>query len=268
MIEDDHFFHDVTRAKEILRRVIDLNIRIEFPNGVAVYAIDDEVASLFKQAGVSTVALAVESGSDYVLNQIIKKPLKKKLIRPAVEALRRHGVLSHVFIVIGLPGEMPEHRQETLDMLIDVGFDWSHIYCAIPIFGSRLYDICADNGYIENSNQLDFINTKSVIRAPGVDPEEIEKMAYQINLTVNFVHNNNIKLGNFETAIKYFSNVCEKYPDHAFAHYFISLAYSLAGVDLIKAKEHKSRFHSIVASDPWWAKQVVKYNLEYEAVNA
>ena len=34
-----------------------------------------------------------------------KKPLKKKLIRPAVEALRRHGVLSHVFIVIGLPGE-------------------------------------------------------------------------------------------------------------------------------------------------------------------
>jgi len=268
MIEDDHFFHDVTRAKEILRRVIDLNIRIEFPNGVAVYAIDDEVASLFKQAGVSTVALAVESGSDYVLNQIIKKPLKKKLIRPAVEALRRHGVLSHVFIVIGLPGEMPEHRQETLDMLIDVGFDWSHIYCAIPIFGSRLYDICADNGYIENSNQLDFINTKSVIRAPGVDPEEIEKMAYQINLTVNFVYNNNIKLGNFETAIKYFSNVCEKYPDHAFAHYFISLAYSLAGVDLIKAKEHKSRFHSIVASDPWWAKQVVKYNLEYEAVNA
>lgn len=265
MIEDDHFFHDVARAKEILRRVIELKIRIEFPNGVAVYAIDEEVASLFRQAGVSTVALAVESGSDYVLNHIIKKPLRKKLIRPAVEALRRHGVLSHVFIVIGLPGEMPEHRQETIDMMIDVGFDWSHIYCAIPIFGSRLYDICANNGYIENPNQLDFINTKSVIRAPGVDPDEIEKMAYQINLTVNFVNNHNIKLGNYDTAIKYFTNVCEKYPDHAFAHYFISRAYRLAGVELDKAVEHKILFSKIVADDPWWAEQAKNHNLEYEA---
>lgn len=264
MIEDDHFFHDVNRAKEILRRVIDLKSRIEFPNGVAVYAIDDEVAMLFQQAGVSTVALAVESGSDYVLNHIIKKPLKKRLIRPAVEALRRHGVLSHVFIVIGLPGEMPVHREETLDMLIDVGFDWIHVYCAIPIFGSRLYDICADKGYIENSNQLDFINTKSVIRAPGVDPDEIEKMAYQMNLTVNFVNNHNIKLGNYATAIKYFTNVCDKYPDHAFAHYFLARAFRLDGTNLDKAAKHYTLFAEIVACDPWWAEQTQKYSLELE----
>lgn len=265
MIEDDHFFYDVRRAKEILRRVIELEIRIEFPNGVAVYAIDEEVASLFKQAGVSSVALAVESGSDYVLNHVIKKPLKKKLIRPAVEALRRYGVMSHVFIVIGLPGEMPEHRQETLDMMLDVGFDWAHIYCAIPIFGSRLYDICADNGYIENTNQLDFINTKSVIRAPGVDPEEIEKMAYQINLTVNFVNNHNVKLGNYATAIKYFTNVCDKYPDHAFAHYFIARTYRLAGTEPLKASFHYALFMEIVARDPWWAEQTRRYNLEFES---
>lgn len=264
MIEDDHFFHDVSRAKEILRRVIDLDIRIEFPNGVAVYAIDDEVASLFKQAGVSTVALAVESGSDYVLNHIIKKPLKKKLIRPAVEALRRHGVLSHVFIVIGLPGEMPTHRQETLEMLLDVGFDWAHIFCAIPIFGSRLYDICADNGYIENANQLDYIATKSLIRAPGVDPEEIEKLAYEINLRVNFVDNHNVKLGNYDTALKYFKNVCDKYPDHAFAHYFIAEAYRRSGIDPAKATAHYNLFADIIARDPWWAEQSKKYNLHPE----
>jgi radical SAM superfamily enzyme YgiQ (UPF0313 family) len=267
MIEDDHFFHDVSRAKEILRRMIELEIRIEFPNGVAVYAIDDEVASLFKQAGVSTVALAVESGSDYVLNHIIKKPLKKRLIRPAVEALRRHGVLTHVFIVIGLPEEMPVHRQETLDMLIDVGFDWIHVYCAIPIFGSRLYDICADNGYIENSNQLDFINTKSVIRAPGVDPDEIGNMAYQMNLMVNFVNNHNVKLGNYATAIKYFTNVCDKYPDHAFAHYFVARTYRLAGTDPVKAAQHYALFEEIISRDSWWAEQTQRYHLETDVLS-
>ena len=114
-----------------------MEIRVEFPNGVAVYAIDDEVAELFAKAGVSAVALAVESGSDHVLNNIIRKPLKKRLIRPAVEALRKFNVRSHVFIVIGLPGEQDEHRAETLQMLIDSGFDWVHVYLAMPIFGSR-----------------------------------------------------------------------------------------------------------------------------------
>ena len=46
--------------------------------------------------GVSAVALAVESGSDYVLDKLIQKPLKKRLIQPAVDALRKVGVRSHV----------------------------------------------------------------------------------------------------------------------------------------------------------------------------
>ena len=263
MIEDDHFFHDVERAKEIMRRLIEFDIRIEFPNGVAVYAIDEEVASLFAQAGVSTVALAVESGSDYVLNKIIKKPLKKRLIKPAVEALRKFGVQSHVFIVIGLPGEMPEHRNETLEMMLDSGFDWAHVYCAIPIFGSRLYDICADNGYIENTNSLDFINTKSVIRAPGVDPEEIEAMAYEMNLQANFVHNANMKVGNYKTAINYFKNVCEKYPDHAFAHYYLSEAYRKSESSSDSSEKHYKEFVRILNNDAWWMKKAEEYEIPY-----
>ena len=178
LLEDDHFFNDKDRAKQILRELAALDIRVEFPNGVAVYAIDDEVAELFSKAGVSAVALAVESGSDHVLNNIIRKPLKKRLIRPAVEALRKFNVRSHVFIVIGLPGEQDEHRDETLQMLLDSGFDWVHVYLAMPIFGSRLYDICVENGYIENTQSQDFVATKSVIRAPGVDPVKLE--AYRL----------------------------------------------------------------------------------------
>ena len=41
-------------------------------------------------------------------------------------------------------------------MLLDSGFDWVHVYLAMPIFGSRLYDICVENGYIENSSIAGF----------------------------------------------------------------------------------------------------------------
>lgn len=260
LIEDDHFFFDRERAKHILRALAALGIRIEFPNGVAVYGIDEEVSELFAKAGVSTVALAVESGSDHVLNKIIKKPLKTCMVKEKVRMLRRYGIQCHVFIVLGLPGEMPEHRKETLDLLLDVGFDWAHIFCAVPIFGSRLHEICIENAYIDQTDFLDHVNTKSVIRAPGVDPDEIEKTAYDMNLQVNFIHNHNLRTGNFETAMKYFHNVVTKYPEHALGHYFLAKAYAQAGNDQ-GACEARAKFDALVVKDTWWRGHADRYGL-------
>jgi anaerobic magnesium-protoporphyrin IX monomethyl ester cyclase len=262
LLEDDHFFNDKERAKQILRGLAELGVRVEFPNGVAVYAIDDEVAKLFAKAGVSAVALAVESGSDHVLNNIIRKPLKKRLIRPAVEALRKFNVRSHVFIVIGLPGEQDEHRFETLQMLLDCGFDWTHVYLAMPIFGSRLYDICVDNGYIENPKSQDFVSTKSVIRAPGVDPVKLEAYAYEMQLRVNFVENHNMKIGRYDVPMDYFKNVVDKYPDHAFGHYFLSKCYRATSRNEL-ANEHLTRFLDICERDDWWRDMAVRYNVHF-----
>ena len=264
LLEDDHFFNDKDRAKQILRELAPLGIRVEFPNGVAVYAIDEEVAELFSKAGVSAVALAVESGSDHVLNNIIRKPLKKRLIRPAVEALRKFNVRSHVFIVIGLPGEQDEHRAETLQMLLDSGFDWVHVYLAMPIFGSRLYDICVENGYIENAQSQDFVATKSVIRAPGVDPVKLEAYAYEMQIRVNFVENHNMKIGRYDVPMDYLKNVVTKYPDHAFGHYFLSKCYRATGKESL-AEEHLGRFLDICERDAWWGSMAEKYGVQFRA---
>ncbi|MCC7253998.1 radical SAM protein [Hyphomicrobium sp.] len=265
MLEDDHFFQDRNRAKRLLGALADLGIRVEFPNGVAVYAIDEEVAELFSRAGVSAVALAVESGSDHVLNNIIKKPLKKKLIKPAVEALRKFEVRSHVFIVAGLPGEQDEHRQETLEMLLENGFDWIHVYLAIPIFGSRLYDICIENGYIENTNSNDFVATKTVIRAPGLDPRKLEAYAYETQLRVNFVENHNMKIGRHDVALPYMKNVCEKYPDHAFGQLYASRCYAALG-DHESAVAHAANALHIFERDAWWRSLADRMGVDHMAL--
>ncbi len=263
MLEDDHFFNDKERAKQILRELAALGVRVEFPNGVAVYAIDDAVAELFSAAGVSAVALAVESGSDHVLNHIIRKPLKKRLIRPAVEALRKFNVRSHVFIVIGLPGEQDEHRNETLQMLLDCGFDWVHVYLAMPIFGSRLYDICLEQGYIDNPQSQDFVATKSVIRAPGVDPVKLEAFAYEMQLRVNFVENHNMKVGRYDVPMDYLKNVVSKYPDHAFGHYFLAECHRATGDESL-ADRHHAEFLDICDRDDWWRGMAEKYAVHFQ----
>ena len=167
--------------------------------------------------------------------------------------------MSHVFIVIGLPGEMQEHRDETLKMLIDTGFDWAHVFLAIPIYGSRLYDICAENGYIEDASAADYITTKSLIRAPGVDPEQIQEVTYEMNLTVNFLNNFNVKIGNYQTAEYYFRNVCDKYPDHMFGQLYLSLVLKPQKKD--EWKERLNIARDLYAADTFWQDKVTKYNI-------
>lgn len=217
LVEDDHFFHNIKRAKDVLRIFARHNIRAEFPNGMAVYAIDNEVGGLLADAGVSAAALAVESGSDYVLAKLMKKPVKTKFIKPAVKALRDNDVRAHVFIVAGIPGETDEHREETRLMLLNNDLDWVHIYCAIPIFGSKLFEICMENNYIDlKDDPANFVTTKSIITTPDIDPTSLQDWVYKTQIEVNFVSNTNIRLGNFKAALPYFENVVEKYPKHAF----------------------------------------------------
>jgi anaerobic magnesium-protoporphyrin IX monomethyl ester cyclase len=123
MIEDDHFLANKERAIYLLNELSKLNINIEFPNGIAVFKIDDDIAEALNNAGVKVLPLAIESGCEYVLHKIINKPLKKEQIYKAVKCLRKYDIKLHAFIVIGFPNEFDSHREETLDMLVELGLD-------------------------------------------------------------------------------------------------------------------------------------------------
>ncbi|MBU0778071.1 MAG: radical SAM protein [Parcubacteria group bacterium] len=261
IIEDDHFLADKKRAKRILEQLSRFGIRIEFPNGLAVYAIDEEIGQLLKKAGVTLVSLAIESGSDYVLQKIIDKPLKVDMIKPKVKILRKNGLQVLAFIVLGLPGEMYEHRLETLNMLKDVGFDWVHISIAIPVVGSRLYDLCIDNNYIVNNDMRNHMISKANIKAPGVDPTDIEDFAYKLNLSANFVNNFNMSQGEYKKAAISFKNVAQKYPEHAFAHYFLSKAYDCMNYDNELVRKHMMAFTHSVENNEMWKKYANYFKL-------
>lgn len=260
LIEDDHFLSDKKRAVKILAELSKRNIRIEFPNGMAVYAIDDEVGRLLKEAGVTTVQLAVESCSDYVLRHIINKPHKVSQVKTAKTILQKNGIRVHAFIVLGLPGEMDEHRKESLRNIKEIGFDWVYFFIATPIVGSRLYKICVDNDYLMDKDFKNHIVSKGSIKAPGVDPGRMEKISYLMNLGVNFIHNYNVFTGQYEKALPYFTHVATKYPTHAFAHYVLSDIYRKQKQDEL-ADKHRDIYNDIVKNNKEWREYAESFNL-------
>jgi radical SAM superfamily enzyme YgiQ (UPF0313 family) len=253
-IEDDHFLADKERAKEILRRLSDLNLQIEFPNGTAIYAIDDEVGDLLNKAGVTTVSLAMESGSDYVLKKIINKPLRLDMVKNAVDILRKYGVCVHCGIVLGLPGELEIHREETMQMILKTGFDWVYFNLAVPVVGSRLYTICKENGYLINDNFGEHNTLKCNIRTPDIDPEYMEEKAYLMNLEANFVRNYNLTVGDYRKAASYFQNIVITYPDHAFAHYCLVKALEGLEKNDETIRPHREKFRELIKNNSIWTR--------------
>jgi radical SAM superfamily enzyme YgiQ (UPF0313 family) len=260
-IDDDHFLSDIERAKKILHRLIDFNIRIEFPNGIAVYALDDEIGQLLKKAGVTTISLAVESGSEFILKHVINKPLKLDMVKNAVKLLRKNDISVHAGFVVGLPGELEVHRDETMLLILDYGFDWCYFNLAVPVAGSRLYKICKENDYLINNELGEHITMKCNIRTPDIDPEYMEEKAYLMNLEANFVKNYNLTVGNFQKASKYFQNITEKYPDQAFAHYYLAKALEGLGSDPALAHRHMDKFNALVTANDVWRKYAHYFKL-------
>jgi radical SAM superfamily enzyme YgiQ (UPF0313 family) len=261
-IEDDHFLADKDRAKEILERLSKFKIRIEFPNGMAIYAIDEEIGALLKKAGVTTVSLAMESGSNFVLKKIINKPLKLDMVKGAVNILRKNGICVHCCIVLGLPGELEKHRDETMQMILKTGFDWIYFNLAVPVVGSRLYTICKENGYLINDDFGEHNTSKCNIGTPDIDPEYMEEKAYLMNLEANFVHNYNLAIGEYKKASAYFQNIVQTYPSHGLAHYYLAKAYEGLGKSEEVIKPHRDEFLKLVTINSTWNKYAKIFNLK------
>lgn len=260
LIEDDHFFSNKKRAIRILEFLRNKKIRVEFPNGVSVHSIDSDVVCQLRKTGVKTVYLAVESCCDYVLKSIIDKPHTVNQIRSATKLLNDNKIAIRAFIVMGLPGETIEHRLETIRVIRELNFEWVNFSIATPISGSRLYDICVSNNYLDGEDFYRHTVTKCCIRAPGIEPRLIEEEIYLYNLDINFLNNSYFLSGEYERALSLFGRISEKYPNHAIAHYMLIKIYGLMG-DVSSSKNHEELFNFIIRSDEKWASYAKKLGI-------
>jgi anaerobic magnesium-protoporphyrin IX monomethyl ester cyclase len=256
---DDAFLIDKARAKTILNEFVKMKINVNFP-ALLMRNIDDEVAELLSKLGNTFQYTSIESGADFVLKQIIQKPISKQEAQAAANSLRKFGISVLTNIVVGSPGETDEHRKETLETLYNIGFSWVFIMIALPVPGSPLYKECEEKGYLVNKFFTSPSLTRCNIRTPSYSPEHIEWQAYMMNLYINFVHNYNLRIGNYDECIASFTNVIKSYPDHAFAYFGLMQAYEGKRENSL-ALESKYKFEELTNKSTKWQDWAVYFKL-------
>lgn len=179
MFEDDNVTANPKRAKELFSRMIEegFNFIWDTPNGVGVWSMDEEMLDLMKQSGCIKLNFPVESGSQYVLNNIIKKPLKLTKVVKLTTYCRKIGMDYGMFLVIGMPGEKLEDMWTSIRFAAYCRCYSPHISVATPYPGTKLFEECMHNGYFVHEFNLDDLFIRSfIIRTPEWDEHDLRRI--------------------------------------------------------------------------------------------
>lgn len=244
-IMDDHFLFDVPRAIEICDYIGSRGADMRFLNGLNISPINQDFVDCCVRNNVKEVQLALESGSEYTLHQIMHKPLSLEKAQQVFHMFNEAGIFVKVFLVLGFPDETWENIQESLAFCRRAEFSWATISTLAPVSGSALHEKLTDSG--ASFDNLLFSKTNLVPKA--VREKANGDLRYAFNLDVNFKHNPYMRMGKYEQAAERFESIIHNYPQHAFAWYYLACCKQNMGWDCSKEMD---RYREIVSNDLVW----------------
>ncbi|MGB8953498.1 MAG: radical SAM protein [Candidatus Aminicenantales bacterium] len=138
--------HIVPILKGILRERLPLSCHT--PNGLHVREVNDEIACLFRQAGVRSLYLSQESADAAVLRdscpKVSPEDLEKALASLEKAGFRRPDI--NVYLIAGLPGQDPAGIRESICHVFRLGAKPRLAYYS-PIPGTPLWSDLVAQGY-------------------------------------------------------------------------------------------------------------------------
>ena len=139
-------------AKRLFRLMIEKRLGLKWiATAFALFLLDDETLDLMKASGCVGVNVAIESGNRRVLRDLVGKPLDLAEVPGIIERIRGRGLYCIANFVIGFPGESWNEIRETVHFAETCGADYVKIYGAVPLFGTRLYQMAKEtNSLVHN----------------------------------------------------------------------------------------------------------------------
>jgi anaerobic magnesium-protoporphyrin IX monomethyl ester cyclase len=204
---DDCLLASRPRIESILNAFIERNYNLTWKAAtVSAWHLDDKLLDLM--SGCVQITISVESGSQRVLNKIMRKPLKLKIIPGIVKKCKEIGIDVGANFVIGLPGETWEELRQTFRFAEKCNFNLCHFHIATPLPKTDMYEIAKkqnllpsdfsffdpnffgySRGYITTDEFTPF--ELMILRAYEWDrinfntPKKVEKAAEMMRLTIN-----------------------------------------------------------------------------------
>ncbi|NMC04492.1 MAG: B12-binding domain-containing radical SAM protein [Candidatus Lokiarchaeota archaeon] len=199
-----NIYDNVTVSRDFMKELLRLIIAdkaLSLPWGAELRAdmIDDEAASLLRQANCKCVATGIESADDGIL-RIAGKFQSIDKVQQGLAVLKEHGIPVQAYFVIGLPGETRATFEKTVAFLkaspLEPGIDKVDFFAATPYPGSALHDRRDELGIEILDHDFDHYDCQHLIcKIPSIPMHELEAIWAEAKALETAFNSGNLKKG-------------------------------------------------------------------------
>lgn len=138
---DDSFNVPRSRFKEILKMMIRNRYGFKWNSFLRCDHVDAEIVELMQEAGCEGIFVGAESGNDEMLRRM-NKSVRRRHFLETLPLFRKAGILSHMSLIVGFPGETDESVRDTISLIEESRPDFYRAqlwYCdpMTPIWSKR-----------------------------------------------------------------------------------------------------------------------------------
>lgn len=159
VIERFHFIDDILPLKKDwffkLAKLYKKHIGIPYVAHARPNLMDEETMRLLKESNCIQLQMGIESGDDYIRNQIMKRNISKEQIINAFSLAKKYGIRAYSYNIFGLPHENKQRIMETVKLngLVDVDANKATFFYPYP--GTELMELCKREGLLEKDWNID-----------------------------------------------------------------------------------------------------------------
>jgi anaerobic magnesium-protoporphyrin IX monomethyl ester cyclase len=136
--------------------------------------IDTEILTKLKKAGCTSIGYGIESGSQRVLDNILRKGISLDQSKNIVEKTQEIGIDAHAWFMVGIPGEVYEECLKTIEYATKLDATDIEVNIATPWPDTDFYFTCKKNGWLTSEDWSEYNEkSKAMINTPYLSREQV-----------------------------------------------------------------------------------------------
>lgn len=159
--DDDVFLKNKAWLKEFGDR-FKKEVGIVFNCNARPENIDDETCEILKRSGAQFIGVGIESGDEEIRKEMLGRYLSDVQIVNSFKMIRKHGLKSYAFNMIGIPGENASKFKKTIMINKKIAPDDLQISIFYPFPGTPLGDLCKNNGFIKYKSGYSYFDQSTL----------------------------------------------------------------------------------------------------------
>lgn len=153
--EDDTISVDKKRLRELAEAMIRADVSISWTSNMRAN-VDRETLEICRRAGLRSVCVGFESGSDEMLKNM-KKGITTEISRVFMQNATAAGILVHGCFMVGTRGETGKTMQETLEFALEINPDTAQFYPMMVYPGTEAYRQADESGNLTATAWKDWL---------------------------------------------------------------------------------------------------------------